>query len=69
MSRPTARSDQRLTDRRLAELRTDIDTAEQDRAAGRPYPSQTELARRYGVSQGFVSLVKHGKRRPAKEAA
>ena len=59
MSRPVPHPQQRLTDARLAELRADL-------AAPSP-PSQHELARRYGVSQTFVSLVKHGHRRPPKK--
>ena len=64
MSRQLRRIDQRITDTRLADLRRDLVAADEDRQAGRPYPSQYELARRCGVSQTFVSLVKNGKRRP-----
>jgi len=69
MSRHLPRSDQRLTDRQLAELRQAIITAEIPWHPNRPRHRQPELAHRFGVSQGFVSLVKHGKRRAPKEVA
>lgn len=69
MSRHLPRIDQRLTDRRLAELRQAIILAEIPWHPSRPRERQPEIARRFGVSQGFVSLVKNGKRRPAKAAA
>lgn len=65
MARTIRRIDQRLTDTQLAHLRQAIITAEIPWHPLRPRERQPELARRYGVSQGFVSLVKHGKRRPA----
>lgn len=65
MARTIRRIDQRLTDTRLADLRRDILAADQARAAGQPHPTQRDLARRYGVSQTFVSLAKNGKRRAA----
>lgn len=64
MSRPTPRSDQRLTDTQLATLRQQIICAEIPWHPTRPRHTQTDLARWFGVSQTFVSLVKHGHRRP-----
>jgi len=61
MSRSLPHPQQRLTDTRLAQLKADL-------AAPHP-PSQYVLARRYGVSQAFVSLVKNGHRRNKREAA